>query len=70
MTMRKYADVMASVGEFKDSDNRKAKRWTRVGVAMRDPGSGAISIKLDTVPVAPGWSGWLALKNVTGESAE
>jgi hypothetical protein len=67
MTMRKYADLLASVGEFEDSDGRKAKRWTRVGVMMRDDRSGAWSIKIDCIPVGPHWSGWLAVRNVDKE---
>lgn len=63
MTMRKYADLMASVGEFTDAQGRRAKRWVPCGVLMRDDASGALSVKLDAVPVAPAWSGWLAVRN-------
>lgn len=66
--MRKYADLMASTGEFRDAEGRKAKRWIRCGVVMRDDKSGALSVKLDAVPVTPGWSGWMAIRNVEGES--
>ena len=64
MTMRRFGDLMASVGEFKDSDGKKCKRWLKVGVMMRDDTSGAMSIKLDAVPVSPHWSGWLAVRNI------
>ena len=66
--MRRHGDLMASVGEFIDQDGRKAKRWLKVGVVMRDDQSGALSIKLDAIPVSPDWSGWLAVKNVEGEA--
>lgn len=70
MAMRKLGDVMASVGEFVDTDGRKAKRWLRVGVAMRDDKSGSISIKLDAVPIGPSWSGWLAVRNRVASTAD
>lgn len=66
MTMRRYGDLMASCGEFRDQRGRKAKRWIRCGVVMRDDRSGALSVKLDAVPVRPDWSGWLAVKNIEG----
>ncbi|MCC5869607.1 MAG: hypothetical protein JJU27_13990 [Gammaproteobacteria bacterium] len=66
--MRRYGDLMASVGEFTDQDGRKAKRWLKVGVVMRDSRNGSLSVKLDAVPVLPGWSGWLAVRNVGEES--
>ncbi len=69
MTMFRFGDLMASVGEFTDADGKKCKRWLRCGVVMRDDTSGAWSIKLDAVPVCPSWSGWLAVRN-TAEGAE
>lgn len=68
MAMRRFGDLMASVGEFTDHDGRKAKRWIRCGVVMRDEQSGKMSVKLDAFPVAPGWSGWLAIRNVEEQS--
>lgn len=62
--MRYAGDVMAHVGDFKGADGKKVKRWARCGVAMRDARSGSLSIKLDTVPVGPTWSGWLTVRNV------
>lgn len=67
MAMRRYADLFATVGEFTDADGRKAKRQLKVGVVMRDDTSGALSVKLDAVPVDPRWSGWLALRNFEAE---
>jgi hypothetical protein len=68
MAMKRHGDLMASVGEYIDSQGRKAKRWIRCGVVMVDDRSGAMSIKLDAVPVTPGWSGWLAVRNTeTGQ---
>jgi hypothetical protein len=68
MSMQRHGDLMASVGEFTDANGKKAKRWIRCGVVMKDDKSGALSIKLDAVPVTPGWSGWLAIRNTeTGQ---
>jgi hypothetical protein len=64
MSMKKFGDLMASTGEYTDSQGRKAKRWTRCGVLMKDDVNGSMSIKLDCVPVSPTWSGWLAVRNV------
>lgn len=64
MTMRRYADVLATVGEYTDRNGRKAKRSLKVGVLMRDPDSGRMSIKLDAVPVRPDWSGWLKVARI------
>ena len=62
--MRRYADLMASTGEFTDAEGKKAKRWLKCGVVMRDDTNGSLSIKLDAVPVSPSWSGWLAIRNI------
>lgn len=62
--MRKFADVLASVGEFVGSDGKPAKAWTRCGVLMKDDRSGRLSLKLDVIPVRPTWSGWFAIRNV------
>lgn len=70
MTMRRWADLYASLGEFTDHGGRRAKRSARVGVIMRDTESGAMSVKLDLVPVLPGWSGWLRVQNVHDEPGD
>lgn len=68
--MRRYGDLMASAGEFTDDDGRKVKRWLKCGVVMRDDRSGTLSIKLDTVPVRPDWSGWLAVRNICSDHGQ
>lgn len=66
--MQKYGDLMASVGEFLDErTGRQAKRQIKCGVVMRDDASGKFSIKMDSVPISPEWSGWLSVKNVETE---
>jgi hypothetical protein len=66
--MRRYGDLMASVGEFTDDQGRKAKRWIRCGVVMRDDRTGALSIKIDVVPISPEWSGWFAVRNIADQA--
>lgn len=59
--MAKYAyDVVASVGEYSDKAGNKKKNYVKCGAAFTND-EGQISIKLDSVPVSPGWSGWLSL---------
>ena len=56
----KTHDVLADLGSYTGKDGQEKKRWLRVGAAF-DNGS----IKLDAVPVGPGWSGWLLLREPT-----
>lgn len=52
-------DVVASNGEY-SSNGEKKKRYIKIGKAFTDD-SGRISIKLDSIPVGPEWSGWISL---------
>lgn len=53
-------DVVATIGEYKNNQGEVKKRYTNVGSGFTDD-QGRISLKLDTVPVSPEWSGWLSL---------
>ena len=64
MSMRHHADLFATVGEYTDQDGKKAKRRVKVGAIFRDGASGAMSIKLDVIPVAREWSGWISVANI------
>jgi hypothetical protein len=59
MANKKTHDVVATVGEY-ESQGEKKKRYVNCGSAFTND-QGQISIKLDTVPVSPQWSGWLSL---------
>lgn len=59
MPSKKTHDVVATVGEY-ESQGQKKKRYVNCGSAFTDE-TGRISIKLDSVPVSPEWSGWLSL---------
>lgn len=56
--MKAIRKLCASNGEYqKDGETRK--RWQRVGTMFKDD-DGRVSIKLDSIPVGPDWSGWLS----------
>jgi len=61
MAKSKYThDVTATVGSYTNREGDEKKRYVNVGKAFTDD-SGRISIKLETIPVGPDWSGWLSL---------
>ena len=53
-------DVVATNGSYKDNQGNDKKRYVNVGKAFTNE-QGQISIKLETIPVGPDWSGWLSL---------
>lgn len=58
--MRKKYDIVATVGKYTDRQSgEEKKRYQNVGAVFEDD-NGRLSIKLDTVPITPEWSGWLA----------
>lgn len=70
MSMQRTHDVCASNGEYRNSHGETKKRWLNVGSAFTDPADGRMSIKLDTVPVGPDWSGWFSLFPVKEKDTE
>ena len=52
-------DVVATIGEYTNSNGEKKKRYLTVGKCFTDP-EGRQSIKIDAIP-GPGGSGWLSL---------
>lgn len=62
MTMRKHADLLATVGEWTDNQGQKHKRRMHCGVVMRDDRSGRLAVRIELLPVAREWSGWLAVR--------
>ncbi len=60
MSTRKTHDVVATVGGYTDGQGQAKKRYVNVGSAFTND-EGQISIKLESVPVSPEWSGWLSL---------
>ena len=68
MAIKKTHDVVATVGTYKDRDGNEKKRYVNCGSAFLDD-SGRMSIKLETIPVSPEWSGWISLYAVEKRDA-
>ena len=55
---KKIYDVVATVGKYTDNQGNEKKRYVNVGAVFEsDKG---MSMKLETLPVGPEWSGWLS----------
>lgn len=53
-------DIVATIGEYTTTNGEKRKRYLTCGKAFTDD-QGRISLKLEAIPCAPEWSGWLSL---------
>jgi len=59
MKSRKKADAVATVGTYKDKvTGEEKKRYANVGTLFESE-DGRLSLKLDTIPIGPGWSGYI-----------
>ena len=56
---KKIYDAVATIGEYTDKQGQTKKRYMNVGVVMEND-SGQLSLKLETIPVGPTWSGWIS----------
>lgn len=61
-------DIVATIGEYTDAQGQKKKRYATCGKAFTDD-EGRVSLKIDVVPVVPGWSGWLSLYPIERDSS-
>lgn len=60
MKSRKKYDAVATVGTYKDKQTgEEKKRFAAVGTVFESE-DGRLSLKLDTIPVGPGWSGYIS----------
>lgn len=60
MKSRKKYDAVATVGTYKDKQTgEEKKRYANVGTVFESE-DGRLSLKLDTIPVGPGWSGYIS----------
>lgn len=58
--MKQWKKVVATVGKYTDASGNEKNRYVTVGRAfLRDDKS--VSIKVDSMPVGPEFSGWLNL---------
>ena len=59
MATRKKYDAVATIGEYTDKQTgEKKKRYATVGTVFEND-EGKLSLKLDTIPIGPGWSGFI-----------
>lgn len=56
---KKLYDAVATIGEYKDRNGETKKRYINVGSVFEND-KGSLSLKLDSVPVSPEWSGWIS----------
>ena len=69
MPARITHDVVATIGSFKDRQTgEEKKRYINVGKCFTDE-HGRQSIKLESMPVSPEWSGWISLYPVKERDA-
>lgn len=61
--MKRIARLLATTRVWTDSEGKRHKLRAEVGAIFAAP-SGRQSIKLDLVPVAKEWDGWLAVAPV------
>jgi len=67
--MKKKYDAVATIGEYTDHTGQKKKRYTTVGTVFEGD-DGRLSLKMDTVPVTPEWSGWVAFYDPKGRDEQ
>ena len=60
-------DVVATTGEYTNNSGEKKKRYVTCGKAFTDE-QGRVSLKIEALPVGPGWSGWLSLYPVENQA--
>ena len=60
MPSRHTGDIVATTGEYTTREGEKKKRYLTVGKEFTDD-DGRRSLKLEALPVGPGWSGWLSI---------
>ena len=57
----KRYDAVATIGEFTDrTSGEKRKRYASIGTVFAND-EGKLTLKLDLVPIVPGWSGYVRL---------
>lgn len=58
MATKKY-DAVATIGKYTDRQGNEKKRYINIGTVFEND-EGHLSLKLDSVPVSPEWSGWVS----------
>lgn len=65
---RKY-EMLATVAEWKDAGGRTQKRTVPIGTVFESP-NGRLSARLELIPIHPGWSGFVAFREIGSNSDE
>lgn len=59
MKSRVKYEAVATVGKYRDkATGEEKKQFSRVGTVFESE-DGRLSLKLDTIPIGPGWSGFI-----------
>lgn len=66
--MRKIYEAVATVGKWKDPATGKSHKRTVAVGAIYESAHGKLVLRIDAIPVAPDWSGWMQLKPLAPES--
>ena len=56
---KKIGRITADVGHYQGQDGQEKTRWATCGTVFEN--NGKLSVKLETFPVGPEWSGWLRI---------
>lgn len=59
MAAKLVYDAVATIGKYTDKQGNEKKRYLTVGKVFESEGGG-LSLKLESVPVTPEWSGWIS----------
>jgi len=57
---KKIFDAVASVGEYTDRNGQQKKRYVNIGAVFESDDGKYMSLKLESIPVGPNWSGWIS----------
>jgi hypothetical protein len=57
---KKIFDAVASVGEYTDKQGQTKKRYVNIGAVFESDDGKYMSLKLESIPVGPNWSGWVS----------
>ncbi len=58
--IKKYADLVFTAGEY-EVNGVKKKRYVNVGTMFVNTETKQLTIKLESCPISPDWSGWLSV---------
>lgn len=62
-TRRKY-ELMATIAEWTEpSTGKRCKRTVSIGTVFESP-NGKLSARIELIPVFPGWSGFVAFREI------